>query len=280
MTGQLAERIADSLRFHMIHSRIRHHQSGKPLEVQWRCVPHYSCHYCLSGSNLHRFSDSKPIRLNPGQAVLLREGEMHSQDNLRAEEWWFVTFRFTAFGSVDALSFFDLQRVYTGLVTHEIKRVMKELMNIEGKAKPLKLADYVLRKSLGCRFFNALTLNARPRESRTQNFDTIQRMLPALKIINNLHFENICVEDLATSVHLSPSRFHALFQQAFGTSPLKFRQNVRLGHAKDHLARGNLTISEIAEKTGFSDPLYFSRLFHKHVGVSPTDYRQFAEYEM
>jgi len=47
---------------------------------------------------------------------------------------------------------------------------------------------------------------------------------------------------------------------------------VRLGKAKELLRNSSLTIAEIAYQTGFSDPSYFSRIFSREVGMTPTEF--------
>jgi len=47
-----------------------------------------------------------------------------------------------------------------------------------------------------------------------------------------------------------------------------------MANAQSLLESTEYNISEIAEAVGYDNPLYFSRLFHKHIGVSPTVYRK------
>jgi transcriptional regulator GlxA family with amidase domain len=48
----------------------------------------------------------------------------------------------------------------------------------------------------------------------------------------------------------------------------------RVSAASDYLLDSNLTIEQIAQKCGFSDPDYFRRVFRQHTGISPGDYRR------
>ncbi|MBO5347344.1 MAG: helix-turn-helix domain-containing protein, partial [Lachnospiraceae bacterium] len=48
----------------------------------------------------------------------------------------------------------------------------------------------------------------------------------------------------------------------------------RLSMAKNLLISSNLPISEISEMIGYDNPLYFSRLFKKHTGMTPTEYKK------
>ena len=84
----------------------------------------------------------------------------------------------------------------------------------------------------------------------------------------------INVEDYALSRGISASNFYRVFKQISGSTPLQFILKLRLSNAQNLLENSNLTIAEIASAVGYENPLYFSRLFHKHIGVSPSEYRK------
>ena len=73
---------------------------------------------------------------------------------------------------------------------------------------------------------------------------------------------------------LSQSRFMYLFRERFGMAPKEYQTNLRIGNAKTLLITTRLPISEVGAMSGYSDPLYFSRVFKKHTGQSPKQYRQ------
>ena len=82
------------------------------------------------------------------------------------------------------------------------------------------------------------------------------------------------VEDYALSRGMSASNFYRVFKQISGSTPLQFILKLRLSNAQNLLENSNLTIAEIASAVGYENPLYFSRVFHKHIGVSPFEYRK------
>lgn len=84
----------------------------------------------------------------------------------------------------------------------------------------------------------------------------------------------INVEDYALSRGMSASNFYRVFKQISGSTPLQFILKLRLSNAQNLLENSNLTIAEIASAVGYENPLYFSRLFNKHIGVSPSEYRK------
>jgi AraC-like DNA-binding protein len=83
--------------------------------------------------------------------------------------------------------------------------------------------------------------------------------------------ENVSIEDLAAEVQMSADHLRDLFHARFGRSPLEFRIALRLAMAKEMLCSSNLYVKEIAHRVGYPDPLYFSRVFKAHFGMSPRE---------
>ena len=71
---------------------------------------------------------------------------------------------------------------------------------------------------------------------------------------------------------LSLSRFSHVFRAATGLTPLNYLNRIRIDKAKELLLNTSLSVAEISEITGFSSQNYFSRLFKKQVGQSPTQF--------
>jgi AraC-like DNA-binding protein len=78
----------------------------------------------------------------------------------------------------------------------------------------------------------------------------------------------------AAHANISPQYLSALFRTYLGTTPSAWLTGLRLAEAKRILVRERVTVREAALRTGFTDPLYFSRLFRRHTGLSPAGYRQ------
>lgn len=132
--------------------------------------------------------------------------------------------------------------------------------------------------SVACMFIEFLTLCSRHinLEADNQNIQYIKQAVSY--IVSNVH-SDLNVDMLIQMSHLSKSRFYALFKKYTGTSPLRFHNSYRLTAAADYLIVYDMKINEVSKKLGFQDPLYFSRLFKKEFGVSPSEYiKQHKEY--
>lgn len=84
----------------------------------------------------------------------------------------------------------------------------------------------------------------------------------------------LSIADLAERAGLSVGHFIRAFRQWVGQTPIEYLLHRRLDEAKRLLGDMHLSIKEISLRVGFSDPLYFSRIFHRIEGQSPTQYRQ------
>lgn len=78
----------------------------------------------------------------------------------------------------------------------------------------------------------------------------------------------------AEACDISERNFYACFKRWCGKTPVDYRNEIRLTAAASLLKRSNLSVAEIAFKTGFEDPYYFSRIFKKNMGLSPAAYRK------
>jgi AraC family transcriptional regulator len=85
---------------------------------------------------------------------------------------------------------------------------------------------------------------------------------------------NVRIADIAAECRLSPGHFATSFKRSTGVSPTAWLARQRIDHARALLRRGDLTLSEIAAATGFTDQPHFTRAFSRLVGMSPGAWRR------
>ncbi len=90
--------------------------------------------------------------------------------------------------------------------------------------------------------------------------------------------ENVSVETLSALIYKSRSQTIRIFKKEFGLTPYDYLLDSRIKQAKTLLKNTNLRIKDIAFQTGFSDEHYFSDLFRKKTGKTPSSYRSAQEY--
>ncbi|NJL56933.1 response regulator [bacterium] len=102
-----------------------------------------------------------------------------------------------------------------------------------------------------------------------------QRLVRSAMAFIHEHFaETISRQDIAQHVGLSEDHLTFCFRRELGTTPIAYLQRYRINQSKHLLKETQQTITEIASNVGFSDSGYFSRIFHREVGISPEAYRR------
>lgn len=94
-----------------------------------------------------------------------------------------------------------------------------------------------------------------------------------ISYFHNHYQESINVEEYIKTLGYSTSSFFKKFKGYTHVTPLQYLINIRLKFATHMLKSSNYKVSEISRLVGYDNPLYFSRLFHKHIGMSPEEYR-------
>lgn len=102
----------------------------------------------------------------------------------------------------------------------------------------------------------------------------MQRIEPAVNYIKAHFTEPVKLEDLSEQCYMSPNYFHKLFTSAFHTTPGNYITLMRMNAALELLIENKLSSKEIAYRLGFNDDAYFSRVFKKHYGMTPGEYKK------
>ncbi len=100
----------------------------------------------------------------------------------------------------------------------------------------------------------------------------IQMAERAEKYIAKNYREALSVEAISSALGISVSYLHRIFKQVKGIGVTEYITYCRMEMAKTMLSSGNTRAYEIAAAVGYSDPLYFSRVFKKYFGVSFSEY--------
>lgn len=94
--------------------------------------------------------------------------------------------------------------------------------------------------------------------------------------ISSNYFQQISNQQLANLTNLSLSYFLKVFKEKTNTTPQSYLTLCRIENAKKLLKESDYTIRQVSESVGFTDSLYFSKVFRKIVGSTPSVYRKNA----
>ena len=112
-------------------------------------------------------------------------------------------------------------------------------------------------------------------EKASTRWELYRRLSLARQYLDEHLAEKVELKDVCRHAALSESHFLRTFRQAFGISPYKYLIRKRLEVAARMLETGNLTVSEVATRSGFSDIFSFSKAFKKAYAVSPSKWALF-----
>ena len=92
-------------------------------------------------------------------------------------------------------------------------------------------------------------------------------------LARNYNDPNLSLQEVARQINLSPNHFSMVFGQEAGTTFKSYLTEIRIAKAKELLRTTTLRPSEISVEVGYNDPHYFSYVFRKHTGLTPTEFR-------
>jgi AraC family transcriptional regulator len=101
-----------------------------------------------------------------------------------------------------------------------------------------------------------------------------QQVHRIVDLIESKLSSKIAVTELADAVGLSPSHFIRAFKKAVGVPPYQFILGRRIERAKEMLSSKHVSVSTVADETGFNGLTQLTRVFRKVVGVTPTAFRE------
>lgn len=107
-----------------------------------------------------------------------------------------------------------------------------------------------------------------------EKYSNYRELEATVHFFNESFAQNICIEEYAKKQHMSVCWFIRSFKRYMGVTPMQYITSIRMNKARELLKNTNYSIQEISGLVGYENPLYFSRIFKKQIGCSPSDYRK------
>jgi AraC-like DNA-binding protein len=230
--------------------------------------------YLIKGCGWYTFkNETKEIR--EGNIIIYKPDEpqiyqYYFKDN--PELYWIHFSGFAVQDYLDKLSLSNNAWYYVGFNDKCIdlfKKLIYEL-NIKNFSYECYISAYLLE--LLSRFSTL---------SNTTNSEmslTDKDIKKAVMLIHSNYNKKYSINDLAKDCNLSISRFMHKFKATIGITPMQYFTQIRINEAKDLLSYPSLNISEVSSIIGYGNPLYFSRIFKKETGMSPSEFKKFVAY--
>lgn len=223
------------------------------------------------------FQGDQAFTVEPGDLLLFPPAAVHCYGRAQdAQEWhhrW-VYFRPRAYWAdwlkwphvvemVGRLNLADSQLI------QEFDDLFIDIAETHKQIRPMS-------EQLAMNLLERLLIRCHEVSSLTEYSPIDHRVHEACQILSESLSAEISIEALAERVFLSPSRLAHLFRDQVGVSIVRWREDQRIMRAKLLLQTTPLAVAVIGQQVGYDDQLYFSRVFKKRVGVSPTEYRKCA----
>jgi two-component system response regulator YesN len=113
-------------------------------------------------------------------------------------------------------------------------------------------------------------------EINTKDQKNIQAIQKAVNYMNQNYEKKLTIDEIAQAVYLSPCYLSRIFKQSLGCTLMEYLTQIRVEKAKTMLKNPKYNIMQVAEENGFEDPGYFTRVFKKIEGITPSRFKQNA----
>lgn len=246
-----------------IHFRMSHHQ--------WKFVElsnpdHYIVAYAESGK-CHYLLNGKDVTVEPNQLLFFQKGEPHTAWTDPEDPWRYFSLSFD-------LQFFDkearqaIENLPTFHIPSDSTRCRNLLFSLYRAWSIQPPGYYLLVRSLLMDLLREILCSSKvDPPTDTQRL----RMQKALTYIHSNMTQNCSVATLAKIAGFSESHFSKLFRQMTGQSVITYQNLLRLTHARSLLQLSDCNVSEAAAAVGFRDIYYFSRMYKKLLGETPSE---------
>ena len=202
-----------------------------------------------------------------GSFILFAPGEKphHIYEGNKTAEFYYIHFKCKALPPEISLS---TSKVYDAPFNRQICDLFDDIMEETLCKQPFyeKLCIY--------KMLHLLTVLERSvlQESHP-NKENFERIAHAVQHMNRHYNSNLSLEDYADMCSMSKYHFLRTFENIIGTTPMEYRNHLRLQHAADLLLEEKLAVAQISALVGYSSSSYFSSAFKQKYNLSPKQYQ-------
>lgn len=220
------------------------------------------------------FKDEQQFQVTPGHLLLFPPSVPHFYERAPSCSHWlhrWVYFRPRAYW----MEWLHWQEQRQGVFIQKIEdekefELFEHLFTqVESQSK----SSSIYKEDLATNMLERLLLMCKDRDADKQHQHPDPRVTKVCNYISEHIDAELSIKELSEVACLSASRLSHLFKQQTGMTLKAWRDDQRISLAKHLLMTTGMPIGNISRMLGYADALYFSRVFRKKVGVSPSDYR-------
>ena len=230
--------------------------------------------YCIEGSGWVKY-DGQDIIVTRNQGVFLRPSRAHEYGASKTHPWSYYYIHYEGALAVDyTRMLLDEHECGTYWIKETDEYLKRFSMILENLEKGWTYPNMVMASANLHKLLAWVYLKKQHDAAGLERVSTEVRVQAVADMVEENPQNNVSVLEMARAANLSNSRFRELFKALIGMSPKQFCLHVQIEKAKQLLASSELCIHEIAQRVGTPDSHYFSRIFSRKVGVSPSEYRE------
>ncbi len=236
--------------------------------------PNYVIHYILEGAGQYKV-DGQRFHLEAGQGFILEPNVLTFYQADQTRPWSYVWVGFSGPRAPEYLSYLGFNHNHLIFKSSESERIRDLVFQMLGSGKNSPKNEFYLH-GLFFEFFSCLIDEDMPQqqEDLDHNRETTNRYLrEAIAYIQQHFSEGLRVSDLADHVAVSRGYLYQIFNETLGMSPKQYLTNFCMTRATELLTLDDQPVEEVAKSCGYPNPVAFSALFRKRMGMSPTQYR-------
>ena len=233
----------------------------------------YATLWLLLDGNLHVATGSGAIACGPGCLVAWPPEVERGAENRSKKPAMMYTMAFNlqVWGEVDFFRFHHVPTIHQSTDTAALAEPFSALVDeLAAQNEAVTLAAEGWARVLVGRWLSELQAAGKLQPSAGAD----ERLAAVLTAIEADLSGCWSQQRIADMMRLSKVRMRELFVRTVGIPPMRYITLRRLDHARNLLSGTGLTCAQIAECCGFQDPGYFSRMFHRVVGMQPLAYRE------
>lgn len=229
---------------------------------------HFLIHYVVQGKGtLTRKNESFPVY--GGQAFIVFPSEIVSYVADEADPWIYYWVGFNGIEAEHLVGLTDFSKINPVIDLSGEEGLVELLLNIYNARGNRMEQEAEMTGYLFIFLSRLIKIARKTAPLQSDGFAYIQK---ALRFIQYNYSESLSIDRVATHVGISRSHLYRIFMAHLKVSPNEYISQFRMKVACSLLRKPDLSVGEIASSVGISDPLYFSRLFKKHKGISPSKY--------
>ena len=239
----------------------------QPKTVRENGYPCPQILYCTKGSGVLKIN-GKNFDITPNTAIFLPADfphEYYPTDKVWDIHWvvpdGFACGQLLSYLKLDSACTFELSD--TTLLEHFFSMMHRSIRGdrISGN---FRASGYL---------YNFLIELSRQKNMRSRVRTSNRAIVAAVDHIDNCYTQKITMEDLCDAAGLSKQQLCRLFNRFLGSRPMEYVAKRRIQAAKELLSSTDLSLEDIAERVGFCSGSYFSKLFCRYEGITPSHFR-------